>query len=193
MPASSKKNLTLHQKIGIVDEYDLRSASFLTLKEMASWTKTRFGLLDTPSISTISRILRAKDELRKQKDDGVESSKKRSRAVKYPELDEALMIWVSDLEHRKVSISYDLIRAKGCQLRDEFNARLSIVKQLSIEYSNGWLQAFCTRHHFKMHHQHGERLCYQNMLQEIYLMQMKQDSFIAGLPTKLSLLDRRKT
>ncbi|KAI1005342.1 hypothetical protein K3495_g2878 [Podosphaera aphanis] len=76
----------------------------------------------------------------KQKDDGVENSKKRSRAVKYPELDEALMIWVSDLEHRKVSINYDLIREKGCQLRDELNARLPIDKQLSIEFSNGWLQ-----------------------------------------------------
>ncbi|KAI0994891.1 hypothetical protein K3495_g13288 [Podosphaera aphanis] len=156
MPASSKKNLTLDQKIVIIDEYELRSASFPTLKEMASWTKTRFGLLDTPDISAISRILRAKDELRKQKDEGVESSKKRFRAVKYPELDEALMIWVSDLEHRKVSISYDLIREKGCQLRDELNARLPIDKQLSIEYSNGWLQSFCTRHHLKMHRQRGE-------------------------------------
>ncbi|KAI0998325.1 hypothetical protein K3495_g9873 [Podosphaera aphanis] len=118
MPASSKKNLTLDQKIIIIDE--------------------------------------AKDELRKQKDEGVEISKKRSRAVKYPELDEALMIWVSDLEHRKVSISYDLIREKGCQLHDELHARLPIDKQLSIEYSNGWLQSFCTRHHLKMHRQHGE-------------------------------------
>ncbi|KAI1002801.1 hypothetical protein K3495_g5401 [Podosphaera aphanis] len=92
MPASSKKNLTLDQKIVMIDEYELRSASFLTVKEIASWTKTRFGLLDTPNISTISRILRAKDELRMQKDDGVDSSKKRSRAVKCPELDEALMI-----------------------------------------------------------------------------------------------------
>ncbi|KAI1003079.1 hypothetical protein K3495_g5124 [Podosphaera aphanis] len=100
MPANSKKNLTLDQKIVIIDEYESRSASFLILKEMESWTKTRFGLLDTPNISTISRILRAKDELRKQKYDGVESSKKRTGAVKYPELDEALMIWVSDLEHR---------------------------------------------------------------------------------------------
>ena len=156
MPTSSKKNLTLDQKIIIIDEYEMRSASFPTPKEMALWTKTIFGLLDTPNISTISRILRAKDELRKQKDDGAESGKKRSRSVKYPELDEALMIWVSDLEHRKVSISYDLIREKGCQLRDGLNARLSIDKQLSIEFSNGWLQSFCTRHHFKVHRQHGE-------------------------------------
>ncbi|KAI1005789.1 hypothetical protein K3495_g2427 [Podosphaera aphanis] len=116
---------------------------------MASWTKTRFGPLDTPNISTISRILRAKGE-------GVESSKKRSRAIKFPELDEAFMIWVSDLEHRKVSISYDLIRKKRCQLRDELNPRLPIDKQLSIENSDGWLQSFCTRHHLKMHRQHGE-------------------------------------
>ena len=131
----------------------MRSASFPTPEEMALWTKTRFGLLDTPNISTISRILRAKDELRKQKDDGLESGKKRSRSVKYPELDDALMIWVSDLEYRKVTtcISYDLIREKGCQLRDGLNARLSIDKQLSIEFSNGWLQSFCTRHHFKVH------------------------------------------
>ncbi|KAI0996431.1 hypothetical protein K3495_g11750 [Podosphaera aphanis] len=92
MPASSKKNLTLDQKIVIIDEYELRSPSYPTHKEMASWTKTRFRLLDTPNISTISRILRAKDELRKQKDDGIESSKKRPRAVKYPDLDEALII-----------------------------------------------------------------------------------------------------
>ncbi|KAI1005425.1 hypothetical protein K3495_g2794 [Podosphaera aphanis] len=142
MPASSKKNLTLYQKIVIIDEYELRSASFPTLKEMVSWTKTRFGLLDTPNISTISRILRTKDELRKQKDDSVESSKKRSRDVKYPELGEALMIWVSDLEYRKVSISYDLIREKECQLRDDLNARLPIDKQLYIGFSNGWLQSF---------------------------------------------------
>ena len=156
MPTSSKKNLTLDQKIMIIYEYEMKSASFPTPEKVALWTKIRFGLLDTPKISTISRILRAKDELRKQKDDGAESGKKRSRSVKYPELDEALMIWVSDLEHRKVSISYDLIREKGCQLRDGLNARLSIDKQLSIEFSNGWLQSFCTRHHFKMHRKHGE-------------------------------------
>ncbi|KAI1006148.1 hypothetical protein K3495_g2074 [Podosphaera aphanis] len=156
MSASSKKNLTLHQKMVVIDEYELRSASFLTLKEIASWTKTRFGPLDTPNISNIYRILRAKDELRKQKDKGVESSKIGSRAVKYPGMNEALMIWASDLENREVSISYDLIRENGCQLRDVLNARPPIDKQLSIEYSNGWLQSFCTRHHFKMHSQHGE-------------------------------------
>ncbi|KAI0995646.1 hypothetical protein K3495_g12535 [Podosphaera aphanis] len=123
---------------------------------MAPWTKKRFGLLDTPNILTKSRILRAKDELRKHKDDGVEISKNRSRAVEYLDLDEAFMIWVSDLEHRKVSISYNLIREKGCQLRDELNARLPIDKQFSIECSNAWLQSFCTRHHFKTHCQHGE-------------------------------------
>ena len=119
----------------------MRSASFPTPEKMALWTKIRFGLLDTPNISTISRILRAKDELRKQKDDGLESGKKRSRSVKYPELDDALMIWVFDLEYRKVTtcISYDLIREKGSQLRDGLNSRLPIDKQLSIEFSNSWL------------------------------------------------------
>ena len=92
MPTSSKKNLILDQKIIIIYEYEMRSDSFPTPEEMALWTKTRFGLLDTPNISTISRILRAKDELRKQKDDGLESGKKRSRSVKYPELNDALMI-----------------------------------------------------------------------------------------------------
>ncbi|KAI0998294.1 hypothetical protein K3495_g9902 [Podosphaera aphanis] len=173
MHASSKKNLILHQKIVIIDEYELRSASFPTCKEMASWRKTRFGPLDTPNISTRSRILRAKDELRKQKDDGVESSRKRSRAVKYPELNEALIIWVSDLEHRNVSISYDLIREKGCQLRDELNTRLPIDKQLSIEFLNGWLQSFCTRDHFKTHRQYGESGSVNTKLVEQELRRLK--------------------
>lgn len=54
------------------------------------------------------------------------------------------------------SVSYDLIREKAIQLRDDVNLLVSADNTLVVELSNCWHETFCARYYFKVHQQYGE-------------------------------------
>lgn len=122
----------------------------LTQKELGEWAKKEFNLLKAPGQSTISDILKRKEEFgtMSTSDLGV----KRRRVVTFPELDLALANWVLQCEDRGVCLNGDMIKAKGKRLAD----LMKIPEDNQPEFSNGWLQAFQERHNFHNIRLHGE-------------------------------------
>ena len=143
-------NLRNDQRKMICDHY-LKNPT-ITQKELAEWAKNEFNLVKAPGQSTISDILKRKDEFSKMSssDLGV----KKRRVITFPELDTALANWVLQCEHRAIRLNGDMIKAKGKRLSDLMN----IPENDQPEFSNGWLQAFQERHnfhHFKLHGESG--------------------------------------
>jgi Tc5 transposase DNA-binding domain len=75
---------------------------------------------------------------------------RRVRILKSSAVEEAVVIWVLQMQHTKRPINGPLIVEKAKQ----FAAALG--KQDILEFSNGWLFAFCKRNGFRQFKIHGE-------------------------------------
>ncbi|CAG8751454.1 4624_t:CDS:2, partial [Ambispora leptoticha] len=141
-------NLRNDQRKMICDHYQENPA--ITQKELAEWAKDEFKLAKAPGQSTISDILKRKDEFNKMS--SADLGIKKRRIIMFPELDTALANWVLQCEHRAVRLNGDMIKAKGKRLAD----LMGISESDQPEFSNGWLQAFQERHNFRHFKLHGE-------------------------------------
>ncbi|BBM97559.1 hypothetical protein Mp_1g06570 [Marchantia polymorpha subsp. ruderalis] len=121
----------------------------LSHAEVAAWTKGKFGLTTAPSQVIISKILKKKHDYELM--DEYELHAKRPRRVNFPDLEEALSLWVLQCQHRNVFITYDLIKAQG----QRFAKILKILEDI-IKFSNGWLYKFLFRNKLKSFKIHGE-------------------------------------
>lgn len=121
----------------------------LSQAEVAAWIKGKFGLTSAPSQVTISKILKKKHDY--ELIDEHELHAKRLRTVNFPDLEEALSLWVLQCQHWNVFITYDLIKAQG----QRFAEMLKILEG-NIEFSNGWLYKFLSRNKLKSFKIHGE-------------------------------------
>ncbi|KAG6610408.1 CENP-b protein 1 [Phytophthora cinnamomi] len=142
-------NLTESEKYQIAEKR--KREPKMTQVELANWVKTKFNLAKAPVQATISNILRAyKDKPAPT----TSATRKTNRAVTYPELDDALALWVHSKQANNIPITDELIQAKGRQLFDALKERGLATKDLS--FSAGWLGAFKKRHDFKHIRLHGE-------------------------------------
>jgi hypothetical protein len=66
-------------------------------------------------------------------------------------LEEAVAVWVLQMEHRKVCLSDGLIQQQALRL-----ATMMGIPAASFRASNGWLYNFKKRHAFKQFRIHGE-------------------------------------
>ena len=140
-------SLTLDQKRKIILE-KLRNPK-VTQEQLRLWAKSEFQLDRVPSQPTIHNILKAKSAILKPT---VGDGKfKTRRPPTYPAFDTVLANWVLQKQGNKVSLTGDLIKAKG----RVFLAKMGLEGKL--ELSDGWLQSFKHRHCFKEWKIHGER------------------------------------
>ena len=65
-------------------------------------------------------------------------------------LEEALVAWILQKQQQKLSISREIIQAKGRQFAEELGLGDS------FKFSNRWLESFCKRNAFRSFRQHGE-------------------------------------
>lgn len=150
MPSRPKQvgNLTYEQKKKICQWHDANAA--LTQSQLADKAKREFGLFKAPVQGTISGILRDRQKFLHVKD--VDLKSKRTRALAFPAVDEALANWVLQCQAKRVMLSGDLIKARA----KRFATLSGIPDDQLLSFSNGWLQAFQGRHGFKQVSAHGE-------------------------------------
>ena len=92
--------------------------------------KCKNSSLKVPTQGTISNILAKRQQYESM--DSIELTSKRQRAVKHPELDNALANWVLQCQARRVALSGDLIKEKARQF-----ARQLELGERTPEFSNG--------------------------------------------------------
>ena len=83
----------------------------LTQSQLAEKAKREFGLFKAPVQGTISCILRDRQKFLHVKDVGLKS--KRTRALAFPIVDEALANWVLQCQAKRVMVSGDIIKARA--------------------------------------------------------------------------------
>ncbi len=112
----------------------------LTYKELGQ----RFG---GAKENTVCDILKQKDKWLEINNS--ESNKRRDRSPKFPQLEEALIIWITHaLAHNRI-ITGEIILTKANQF-----ATLLDIKD--FHGSGGWLDSFKKRHNLKQYNKHGE-------------------------------------
>ena len=116
-------------------------------QKLAEWAKLEFNLIKAPDRSTISRILKRRNDFL-QSDNRV----KKKRVVKNSILDTALANWVLQMEQRKICLTGEIVKEKGRKLAID----LQLPPSQTPGFSNGWLESFYSRHGFKTHNLHGE-------------------------------------
>lgn len=151
-PSSSGKNLTLAQKQQILachEEQKANNPSYFQ-KDLSTWAKDTFNLNYLPSKATIYRIL--------NQDTAAEASPSSSRKLpsNLEHLDNLLADWVHTQQDRGVMVNGHMLKVQGQILQTRLNTQLPPHQQLSLKFSNGWMQKFKSRHSFAQHIAHGE-------------------------------------
>jgi DDE superfamily endonuclease/Tc5 transposase DNA-binding domain len=145
-PSQQDGNLEYGQKELIIKHKQANPS--ITLDELAAWTQNKFHLAYKPSKSTMSRTLTRKDQYL-----GVHAQDRiirRRRVLTHADLEEALVLWVLQKQHQKLSISREMIREKGKRFAQDLRFGDS------IKFSDNWITLFCKRNAFRQFRQHGE-------------------------------------
>ncbi|CAB4487244.1 uncharacterized protein OCT59_001360 [Rhizophagus irregularis] len=101
--------------------------------------------------STISKILKKKEEFLAIEDNSVYALSKRSRQVKVLQLNEALRIWVGQALSSRMFISDAILKEKAM-----FFAHGLGLSENTLTFSNGWLMRFKKKNGLRRRKLHGE-------------------------------------
>ena len=98
--------LTLSDKIKLISEVD---KGLKKKKDIAA----DFGIPQ----STLSTIIKNREEIMKNTENGVQNDRKRFKVCTYDDIDEAILEWIKIIRDENVSISGPLIREKALFFR----------------------------------------------------------------------------
>lgn len=131
-----RKNLSLDDKINIIKRKEV-DAKLSDEKLADEFCVDR---------STISGILRKKEEILKLHANATRSDLKKTRiqAARFPSLEEALYKWFQGLRSQNIPISQDILKTKAIEFYNR--AKENGVQLSNFEASNGWLDKFQKRY-----------------------------------------------
>ena len=78
--------------------------------------------------------------------------RKRHKGASHPALDEGLINWVLQCQHKRIFLTGDVIKTKA----EQFAKKMSIPDDEVPLFSNGWLEKFKKRHSLNQFQTHGE-------------------------------------
>jgi len=116
--------------------------------DMANYFNEKFNL--TIDRSTVSKILLTKEKWLTNKQT---SNMFRLRSVKYPKLDKAIELWVSQAIAAGLPLSDQILQEKGCDFARSFNIDDYLYY---MRCSNGWVYKFKKRYGLHKITLHGE-------------------------------------
>jgi Tc5 transposase DNA-binding domain len=145
--AKAQTRLTEEQKSAIY-HYHRRHPKD-SYRRLGQWAQNEFKLVTPPDRSTIGRII--KDPERFDSLQPHNHYLRRAGALQYLELEEVMATWVSQMEHRKISVADDLLQEKARAFAKSMN-----IPADQFEGSIEWLHNFKKRHSFKLFRIHGE-------------------------------------
>jgi len=145
--AKAQSRLTEGQKASVCDYH--KKNPHVKYEDIGKWAKREFKLETTPDRSTIGRIIKNSSRY-----DSVQSQiagQRKAPVIPFKPLEDAMVTWVLQMEHRKICLSDGLIQKQALRF-----AEMMDISEDRFKASNGWLQAFKKRHGFKQFRIHGE-------------------------------------
>src|SRR6266496_2091395 len=99
--------------------------------------------------NTVSDILKKKDKWLLVDPDSEEANKQKERPVYFPQVEEALALWITNALAAELIINTDILREKAKYFAQQFE-----INNFSV--SNGWIDKFKRRHNLKEYIKWGE-------------------------------------
>jgi len=121
----------------------------LYYQENPSLTQEEIGNKFGVKRNTVCDILKDKEKWLNLEFDGSNATRQREKSPKFPELEEALIIWVSKALAANKTITGEIILTKAVHF-----AKLMNIEDFTG--STGWLNNFKKRHNIKQYAKHGE-------------------------------------
>lgn len=126
--ATKRKQISLKDKLDIIEQVEKGKKQV----DVA----VAYGL----SKQTVSTIINAKEAVLAKKVSGdLQPKRFRLREASYPDVEEALLMWLRDARSRNIPVNGLLLRKRTEQLAFVFN-------QEQFQCSEGWLNRFKSRH-----------------------------------------------
>lgn len=144
MSAKTRMHLTLRQKHQILKQIDDHPK--WTRNQLCEWAKIEFKLPRPPTRSTITRIVRRRDDIANCEIDVPPASCKLPNRPKDLIHDERLWRWFREREQNNIAISGPLLQEKSRSLNHA----------CELTFSLGWLTRFKDRHGIRNYVLHGE-------------------------------------
>jgi hypothetical protein len=99
--------------------------------------------------NTVSDILKKKDKWLLVNPESEEANKQRERLPAFPQVEEALALWITNALDAELIINGDILREKAKIFAQGFEIN-------NFTASNGWINKFKQRHHLKEYVKWGE-------------------------------------
>ncbi|CAB4487081.1 unnamed protein product [Rhizophagus irregularis] len=99
--------------------------------------------------NTVSDILKKKEKWLNVNPDSEESNKQREKPVRFPQVEEALSLWITNALAADLVINTDILREKAKFFAQQFEVN-------NFAASNGWINGFKERHSLKQYVKWGE-------------------------------------
>jgi Tc5 transposase DNA-binding domain/CENP-B N-terminal DNA-binding domain len=121
----------------------------LLRQENPSLSQEEIGMKFGIKKNTVCDILKNKEKWLNIELTSSNSAKQKQESAKFPELEEALAIWVSKALAANKTITGEIIIAKAINFANLMNIE-------GFTGSSGWLSNFKKRHNIKQYNKHGE-------------------------------------
>jgi len=112
-------------------------------------TQDELGALYDIRQNTVSDILKKKDKWLSINPDSEEANKQREKLVHFPQIEEALSLWITNALAAELIINTDILREKAKFFAQQFEVN-------NFAASNGWINKFKQRNNLKEYVKWGE-------------------------------------
>lgn len=127
--------MTVAQKFELIQKH--RQSPSLSTRKLALWAHEAFNLPTGPTAATVSRVLKAAEEIEDKQRHGIT---RKGHGVSCPELDVALKLYVDQCVQSQVQLTRRLLVDKAREILQE------IPNAPTLNLSDGWLTSFMRRH-----------------------------------------------
>jgi len=121
-----------------------------TLLLLSQWAKDEFNLPNRPAKNTLSDLI-SKHRTRFLTISPQDQHIRRSRTVSCPQVEEALVLWMLQMQQRRVNLSREVIKEKGRRFLSDFG-----FPEDHLKFSDTWMDLFEKRNGFRAYRSHGE-------------------------------------
>ena len=150
------KTLTLAERVEVLRKLDQ--------KDSQASIALQFGV----NQSAISRIRKNKDNIFQEWHSNSNPQRKRKRAGKSEDVEEALLQWFSHARSRQIPVSGPLLMEKATQLAEGMGL-------VDFKPTSGWLERWKDRHSIKFKKQHGEKQDADDFSAERWIVEVLPD------------------
>ncbi|CAG8804222.1 1741_t:CDS:2, partial [Gigaspora rosea] len=147
-PKKTRSRLNNAQRKEIC-EYHVKNPS-AKHHDIADEFKRRYPELNLDR-TTVSKILKKKDQYLHIEENAATLNRYKNRGPKYPLIEKAMNIWVSQVSAAGLVLTDELVKTKGREF-----GRLLGISEDELKFSNGWITNYKKRNSLRRYKLHGE-------------------------------------